>query len=104
MEKNEIVTEPEKCAEIFNNYFIDAVESLDIDRNFITNSNLPIEDSVDRYIDMYKNHPSIMKINQKGFQKNSFSFHHVSARNVADIIANLDSSQPIKKIIFHQRF
>ena len=86
-----------KCAEIFNNYFIDAVASLDIDRDLNTDRNLSIEDSVNRYVDMYKNHPSIRKINLKGFQKNSFSFNHVSARNISEIISNLDSSKAYQK-------
>ena len=97
LEKNVIVTEHVKCAEIFNNYFIDAVASLDIDRDLNADRNLSIEDSVDKYIDMYKNHPSIRKINLKGFLKNSFSFNHVSARNISEIISNLDSSNAYQK-------
>ena len=36
-------TEPVKCAEIFNNYFIDAVASLDIDRDLNTDRNLSLK-------------------------------------------------------------
>ena len=57
----------------------------------------PLKVQFDRYIDMYKNHPSIRKINLKCFQKNSFSFNHVSARNISEIISNLDSSKAYQK-------
>ena len=47
LEENEIiVTEPEKCADIFNNYFITAIETLDIDRSLYTDNSVCDNDSI----------------------------------------------------------
>ena len=64
LENDEIVTDPSKCTEIFNNFFIESVSNLDIDRNlFIGNSSIS-DNLVEKAIKMYNNHPSIIKINK----------------------------------------
>ena len=72
LEGDKIIIEPAVCAEIFNNYFSDAVSNLDIDWSLhvisVTNSDHP----VDRAIEMYKNNPSILKINQLRYPCDSF--------------------------------
>ena len=97
LEKNEIINEPAKCAQIFNDYFIDAVEKLEIDRTLHINVNQGIKNKVDQCIDMFKNHPSILMINTKGFSKENFSFKHVSAGTVLEIINSIDSSKAYQK-------
>ena len=64
-EGNEIISNPSTCAEIFNNFFSDAVKDLDIDRSKHVSREVNAEDTVQKYIEMYKNHPSILKIHEE---------------------------------------
>ena len=92
-----MITEPAACVEMFNNYFSDAVAKLDIDRNLliisVTNSDHP----VDRAIEMYKSHPSILKIKQLSYPCDNFFSREISASSVSKSIENLDSSKEYQK-------
>ena len=97
LENDEIVTDPSKCTEIFNNFFIESVSNLDIDRNLYI-GNCPISDNlVEKAIKMYNNLPSIIKINKSGFLKDNFSFQHVSDDNILKVIDSIDSSKAYQK-------
>ena len=72
VENNKIISDPEKCAEIMNNFFSDSVMELDIDRELHTNVT-NATDPVTRSVEKYKNHPSIIKSNSEDFS--SFEFH-----------------------------
>ena len=93
LENDEIVADPTKCSEIFNNFFIDAVSSLDIDRDLHISDCFISDNPVDKAINMFKNHPSILQINQGGFAKDKFSFLHVSDEHVSKVIDSIDSSK-----------
>ena len=97
MENEEIITDPSRCTEIFNNFFANAVLSLDIDRNLNVNDSAINDNPVEKAIDMFKNHPSIIKINQAGFLKDEFSFLHVSDDIVVKVINSIDSSKAYQK-------
>ena len=97
VENEEIITDPSRCTEIFNNFFADAVLSLDIDRNLNVNDSAIDDNPVEKAIDMFKNHPSIIKINQAGFLKDKFSFLHVSDDIVVKVINTIDSSKAYQK-------
>ena len=97
LENDEIVTDPSKCSEIFNNSFIESVSNLDIDRNLYI-GNCSISDNlVEKAIKMYNNHPSIIKISKKGFLKDNFSFQHVFYDNILKVIDSIDSSKAYQK-------
>ena len=66
-EGNEIISNLATCADIFDNFFSDAVEDLDIDENAVKK---------------FKNHPSILRIFQEGYPKNSFSFEFISESSI----------------------
>ena len=55
-----------------NKFFSDAVNELDIDRSvhveYVTTTKKP----VGKAIAMFKNHPSILKINELGYSNNTF--------------------------------
>ena len=91
-EKNEIVTDPSKCSEIFNNFFIDTAKCLEIDRQ-LNVSNFVSDNAVDKAINMFKNHPSIIKVNQAGCVRDKFSFLHVSDDNVFRAINSIYSER-----------
>ena len=64
IEDNEVISDNTKCAEVMNNFFNDAVLNLDIDRDLHT-ENIPyINEPVAKAIQKYKNHPSILKLNE----------------------------------------
>ena len=85
------------CTEIFNNFFIDAVSSLDIDRDLNIGECLINDNPLGKAVNMFKNHPSITKLNLVGFVKENFSFLHVSNDNVLMVINSIDSSKAYQK-------
>ena len=61
-----------------NNFFSDIVKELDIDRCLHTE---PVSDTRDPTINAimkYKNHPSILRLNDKMEADSSFNFHAIS--------------------------
>ena len=62
VEDDEIISDSVKCAEVLNNFFIDAAIYLDIARKRHTESVTGITDPVEQAIEKYKCHPSIIKI------------------------------------------
>ena len=92
-EGNEIINNPATCAEIFNNFFSDAVENLDIDRTLHVDCLINSDDSVENAIKKFENHPSILMIFQEGYAKNNFSFDFISESSIHSIISNIDSSK-----------
>ena len=93
MEDDEVISDSAKCAEVMNNFFSDAVSMLDIDRNLHTNSASGLNESVTIAIEKYKNHPSILKLNENGFTHANFSFQPISNKNMQMVITNMDSSK-----------
>ena len=96
VEKNEIISDPVKCAEIMNNFFSDSVRELGIDRimhTVVTNTIDPVTRSVEKY----KNHPSIIKLNSEHFTNLSFEFEPISESSTLKVILDMDSSKTYKK-------
>ena len=91
------------CAEVLNNYFIDAVEELDIDRGLHVNNTSNTLTHVDKsitlyyYIEMFRDHPSVQKINGIGYNENAFSVKPVYVELINELINNIDSSKAYQK-------
>ena len=83
---NEIISNPETCADIFNNFFSDAVEDLDIDRALHIDCMVYSDD----HVKSFKNHPSIHRILQEGYSENNFSFDPNSESSIHSVIINMD--------------
>ena len=92
-EGNEIISNPSTYVEIFNNFFCDAVKDLDIDRSKHVNRKLNVDDPIQKYIEMYKNYPSILKIHEEEILQDSFSFLPISETRIHSLISNIDSSK-----------
>ena len=97
MEGEDIVTDNTACAEIFNTFFSNSVQNLDIDRNLFVDNGTILADPIDNIIETFKDHPSVASINQKGFIRNSFSFQNVVDDDVFEIINNLNTSKAYQK-------
>ena len=98
MEKDEVLPDDKKnCWRI--KYFKNAVSSLDINENSsIINQNFQnIDDSVDRAIEMYKYHLSIILINNKVDNQNKFSFEPVGLSDIVKGIKDINLNKSSTK-------
>ena len=51
------------------------------------------DDTVQKYIEMYRNLPSILEIHEEGILQESFSFLRISETRIHSVISNIDSSK-----------
>ena len=65
-ENEKLITNDQKCAEVFNNYFNSIVEELNIpiDQNLLNDASL-FDDPIIAAAHKYKRHPGILKIKEK---------------------------------------
>ena len=96
-EGNEIINSPRKCADIFNNFFIDSIKNLGIDRSLHTDTIINSNDPVENAIGKFKNHPSVLRILQEGYSDNNFSFDLISDSDIQNVINTIDSSKAYQK-------
>ena len=92
-EKGKLISNNTEVAEILNNYFIDAVESLDIDPFIITdrNSEDDTEKShIENIINKYETHPSILKIKENVSLDEKFIFNDICSEEIYEYISKLD--------------
>lgn len=90
MKDNEIISDNEPVAELFNKFFANIVKELNlaIDENLLHNVD-HIWDPVLKAIEKYKNHPSVKAIAQK-YDQNTFKFKNISLDEIKREIRNLD--------------
>ena len=88
-----------KIVEELNTFFKNAFSTLDVNENSsIINQNFQnVDDPVDRAIEMYKYHPSIILINKKVDNQNKFSFEPVALSNVVKEIKNINPNKSSTK-------
>ena len=93
--KDEILQDDQKIAEELNTFFKNAVSTLDIneDSSIINQNFQNFDDPVDRAIEMYKYHLSIILINQKIGNQNKFSFEPVT---LSDVVKEINDINPNK--------
>ena len=104
IEKDEIISEDNRISEIFNDFFHNAVASLnvDIDPGLLLNAD-HIDDPVLKAIERYKKHPSIIKIKEAReiskismmFEFNFITMHEISLEIIG---INSNKSNPIVSI------
>ena len=82
-----------EVAEKLNNYFIEAVENLEIE-GFISDNNFTYSENVDENIDniikKYKEHPSILKIEGNVKVQTKFNFSDITSNEIEIEIRKLD--------------
>ena len=98
-EGGQMVSDKKKVAEILNNYFMESVENLEVERYMPT---IVIEDDendndVDKMIKKFQNHPSILKINENVKTEGSFKFRDVTEEETFNKIISLDPSKACMK-------
>ena len=100
VENNEIVSQDDKLAEMFNSFFSNAVKDLNINyvKHFSSNESFVDdlgyhEDPVYKAIEKYNQHPSILKIKESFQIESKFSFKSVDKTAVINGIARLKESK-----------
>jgi hypothetical protein len=94
-----MVSDKKKVAEILNNYFMESVENLEVERYMPT---IIIEDDendndIDKMIRKFQNHPSILKINENVKMEGKFQFRDVTEEETFKRIISLDPSKACMK-------
>ena len=91
MEKGEVVSKNEEIATHFNNYFNDITKGLNIKKWCI--SDHLSDDPLVNDIQIYENHPSIIKIKSSVETAQLFNFNFVSSNDISKIINSLDPTE-----------
>ena len=91
VEDDEIISDDIEVAEIFNRFFVTVTESLGIKEN---NDNISdtegILDPIEKSVQRYSNHPSILKIKSHFLNVESFTFNPVSLEEMETEIKRLN--------------
>ena len=90
LEGDEIFSNNLEVAEKLNNFFIEAVENLDIEHFEVDEVHTESSDIIDDILRQYKEHPSILKINENVNLAGKFTFKDIGERNVNDAIYSMD--------------
>ena len=100
IENREIISDDRKVAEVFNNFFSNAVKNLNIDYyehfsfdKYFLCRETENPDPVLKAIEKYENHPSILKIKENIPEGECFSFKQTNLKSVIKEICNLDDSK-----------
>ena len=91
LEGQNIISDNKEVAEKLNNFFIEAVENLDIDQ-FETEDLDESEDldDLDKIIKMYQNHPSVQKIKENIDIEEKFTFQEIGEQSLNKILYSID--------------
>ena len=95
VEDNEIISDFSKCAEIMNNFFTDSVINLEINRVLHTDV-FNSADLITSAIQKYKNHPSILKLDER-LSIVTFDFKPISEEDMTYMIQSVDTSEAFQK-------
>ena len=107
IENNKIVNDDTKIAEIFNDFFSNAVKNLNIDSykhfsfdEYFLTENIIDDNPLFKAIKKYNDHPSILKIKENISEKDGFSFECVDLWSVIKEIISLNESKasPLESI------
>ena len=100
IEDGVLTSDANEVAEKLNNYFIEAVENLEIEQFSSEEYIEPAEDAdkhIDNIIEKYKSHPSILKIKDNVKLETKFEFNDVNADEIYDRVKALDPKKANKQ-------
>ena len=93
VEDKEIYDDDTKVAEIFNNFFSNAVNNLFINRYETLNEDLDERDPILKAINKYESHESIIKIKAYNNENDNFSFTPIEIQAISKLIRSLNKSK-----------
>ena len=94
VEDDKIISDEKAVATVFNKYFVNITESLEIQQwnpGFLL---LPL-DPVEKIYQKYSSHPSILSIKEKYKGNVSFDFSPVTPSDIYEVVMSLDSAKKI---------
>ena len=91
VENGETISDKKEVAEKLNNFFIEAVDNLDIEPYLLHNNSTT--GNINDIVDKYKNHPSIKKIKENIKDENKFSFKDTTPQKLQSQILHLDTKK-----------
>ena len=92
IEDNDI-SDDRKCAKLMNTFFSESILQYEIDRELHKNNVINTNEPVAMAIERYKNHPSIIKINDNVSTIVKFHFKPINVFAMQKAIKNMDSSK-----------
>ena len=95
-ENGKIVSDKKEVAEILNNYFMDSVENLEVER-FLPDTVDENLDDIDKIVRQFQNHPSIVKIKENVKVEKTFEFKDINEDKMFKIIKSLDEKKASMK-------
>ena len=89
--KNNVISEDQELANTFNDFFEHAVDNLGI-KEYASDENINLisNDPIDNVILKYKNHPSVIMINQNVSFESRFNFQVVNENDIKQEVSNLN--------------
>ena len=89
-----LISKDEDVSEILNDYFKNAVTSLDINENkFLLTESNENSDPIDHILKTYRFHPSVLKIKGKVPQSKRFFFHNVTLSDIENELQKLNTKK-----------
>ena len=98
-ENGKMISDKKEVAEILNNYYMESVENLEVER-YLPNNNITIDenlDKIDKIVKQFQNHPSILKINENVKIDEKFEFKDTSDDKMFKKISSLDANKACMK-------
>ena len=92
-DNKEIHEDSSKVSQLFNDFFSNAVQNLNIDESNFANVSINENDPILRAIYKYEQHPSITKIKEVVGDDTHFSFSYVDNKTIMDEIYSLKTSK-----------
>ena len=99
-ENGKMVSDKKEIAEILNNYFMESVEYLEVERylpTMIINTSDSNVNRIDDIIMKFRDHPSIKKINENVSFENRFAFKDITEDDMFKTITKIDTSKASMK-------
>ena len=98
IEDDKVISDKKELAEKFNDFFIEAVENLEIEHfasDFEENNIGNDDDAISRIIRKYSSHPSILKIKENVKVENKFEFVDMTSNEIEIQIEKLDTKKSV---------
>ena len=97
-ENDQIISDDKEIAEILNNYYIESIEKLEVNR-YLPEESIDNEDldEIDKIVKNFQNHPSILKIKENVKVDDKFHFKNINENDMFNKIASLDPNKACMK-------
>ena len=93
IDKDTLISNQLEVAEKLNNFFIESVENLEIEPYLTESTTDILDENIQEIIDLYKDHPSIVKIKKNVEEGHSFSFKDTTPQDFEKEILKLDTKK-----------